>query len=237
MTSVATKGELKGPSTDGLWWWEGWSSPRILAGVAGRSADPAAWARQLPGATRLIQAEQVHGASLALIEHAALSSAVIPGCDALLTRLSGVALIARSADCLPLFVSDPRRGAIGIIHAGWRGLASELPMRVVAAFRHLTASAPAELDVAIGPGIRACCYEVSPDFGGAWCHPFLAARDGRWYCDLPAAARAQLLACGVRPARLVDSGLCTACALQTWYSLRREGEATGRLSSFIMGRA
>jgi YfiH family protein len=160
---------------------------------------------------------------------------MVPGCDALLTHAAGTALLVRTADCLPLFFAEPRRGVVGLAHAGWRGLAASLPARVVAAFRHLY-HVPAEaLAVAIGPAIRACCYEVGPEFAERF-GPFVQQRGGRRTCDLIGAAREALRRCGVRPDRVTDTGACTACDVRRWFSLRREGPATGRLTSIILLR-
>ena len=220
---------------DGGWRLSGWASARVVAGVTGRSLGAAQFLRALHPSARAVEAEQVHGSSLAAIACPGPATQMVPGCDALLTRVAGTALLVRTADCLPLFFAEPRRGVVGLAHAGWRGLAASLPARVVAAFRHLY-HVPAEaLAVAIGPAIRACCYEVGPEFAERF-GPFVSNRSGRRTCDLIGATHAQLRSCGVRAERIVDSGRCTACDTQQWFSLRREGPATGRLTALIVMR-
>ena len=56
---------------------------------------------------------------------------------ALVTRLPDAVLLIRTADCVPLFVHDPIRRAIGLAHVGWRGLAANLPFRLLATLRHV----------------------------------------------------------------------------------------------------
>ena len=182
--------------------------------------------------TRLAEVQQVHGGAVAALLGPAVPHAPIAGCDALVTTVPALALVIRTADCLPVFFADAARGVIGLAHVGWRGVAAELPARVVAVFRHGFFSAPQGLRATIGPCIRACCYDVGPEFAGALA-PFVRERAGRRTCDLVGATKAQLEASGVRGARIVDSGECTACHPQRWYSLRREGPDTGRLVSFI----
>jgi len=177
----------------------------------------------------------VSAGSVAMVGRYADTMGTVTGCDALLTPTPGLVLLTRTADCLPIFFADPSRGVIGIAHAGWRGLAAALPARVVAAFRHAYHSTVGALHVAVGPAIRACCYEVGPEFV-EWFEPFVQDRGGRRTCDLVGAARAQLAQCGIRPDRILDSQRCTACEAQHWYSLRRDGPTTGRLTSFIMLR-
>jgi len=178
-----------------------------------------------------VQAEQVHGGSVAVVERRAPAEP-IPGCDALLTRWSNTALLIRTADCLPLFVCDPTRGAVGLAHLGWRGLRADLPQRLVAAFQHAVHSDPQDLIVALGPGIRACCYEVGAEFS-EWFGPFVRTEGGRRVCDLAGAAMQQVRCAGVPAARILDCQHCTACEIDRWHSIRREGSGAGRLLSFI----
>ena len=216
----------------GGWRLRGWASGRVVAGVTGRSLDIAQFLRSLHPSASAVEAEQVHGSSLAVIARPGPATQMVPGCDALLTHLAGTALLVRTADCLPLFFADPRRGVVGLAHVGWRGLAASLPARVVAAFRHVY-HVPAEaLRVAIGPAIRACCYEVGPEFAGRF-GPFVQQRGGRRTCDLVGAACDELRRCGIRPDRVADTRQCTACDVQRWFSLRQEGPSTGRLTSAI----
>jgi YfiH family protein len=215
----------------GLWWFRSWVSPRIIAGVADRHADTIELARRLR-ASSTVEAEQVHGAGIAVIGRTQMPEP-IAGCDALATEVAGMALLVRTADCLPVMITDPRRGIIGVAHVGWRGLAASLPARLVAALRHSAQSRPDELYVAIGPAIHACCYEVGPEFAGRFGR-FVRESQGRLICDLIGVAIEQLVRSGVRPERVTDSGRCTACDPERWFSVRREGGATGRLVSFIM---
>ena len=218
------------------WWFTRWGSARVMAGVTDRHVDRFALLRRLPSSVASVEAEQAHGSSIAIIEHPPEPSAPIAGCDGLLTSSAELALLIRTADCLPIFFAEPSRGVIGIAHVGWRGLAALLPLRMLAAFRgvyHIRAEA---LRVAIGPAIRDCCYEVGSEFTLHF-GPFVRQRGARRTCDLVGAAVHQLRQGGVRPERIADCQQCTACDTQRWYSLRREGPATGRLTALIMLRA
>jgi len=205
----------------------------VAAGLTDRHVELSHLLRRLPPQTATVSAEQIHGGSIAVIGGRA--AAVIPGADALLTDAAGVALLVRTADCLPLWFADPARGAVGIAHVGWRGLAAGLPARVVAAFHRVYRSRPQALAVAIGPAIRVCCYEVGPAFDALF-GLFVQRRGGRRLCDLAGAAVAQLEASGVAARRILDTRQCTACG-KGWWSLRREGPGTGRLISLILRRS
>ena len=217
----------------GTWWFARWPSPSIAAGLTDRSCEPS----RLLAAVRspvTASAEQVHGGSVAVVGSRREWSP-IQGADALVTDVPGVALLIRTADCLPVFFADPARRAVGLAHAGWRGLAAGLPVRVVAAMRRAYRTPPGELAVAIGPAIRACCYEVGREFAHDF-GPFVRQHGARRTCDLAGAAVDQLRRCGLLAERVFDSQRCTACETHTWFSLRQEGPAAGRLVSFVMLR-
>jgi YfiH family protein len=170
--------------------------------------------------------QQVHGTDVVVVtrpgEHAGVAA------DAAVTAVTGCALVVRTADCAPVaLVGD---GGVGMVHAGWRGLAGGIVEAAVAALRDLGATG---VRVTIGPCIRAGCYEfagperdaVAERYGDAvratttWGTPAL---------DLVAGVRAALTAAGVTEIGTV--GGCTACD-PAWFSHRARGEAA-RQGSF-----
>ena len=235
MPVVATKRTRFEASPAGGWWFREWAGARMVAGCTDRHTDRSTLLSHLGGLTLAVEAEQVHRASVAVVERSSPVTTPLAGCDALLTSVPGVALLIRTADCLPIFFADPARGVVGLAHAGWHGLSAQLPLRVVAALRHFYRSRPEDLQVAIGPAIRSCCYEVGPEFS-AYFGTSIQERTGRRTCDLIGIAIQQMQACGIRRHRIIDVERCTACDPQTWYSLRQEGPSTGRLTSVIMLR-
>lgn len=227
-----SRGEVLAAWSPGVWRLRLPSSGTVRAGLVDRSGGLAAL-RRVPGFARgCVEAEQVHGASLAAVDSSSPPPAAMAGCDALVTQTPNLGLVIRSADCLPIFLWDPIRRVIGVAHAGWRGVARQLPSRFVAFVQRHYRSRPRELWLAIGPSIRSCCYEVGPEFERHF-DPFLQRQHGRLTCDLVACARQQLICAGVPPGRIIDTGCCTACDTSRWFSLRKEGERGGRLLSFI----
>ncbi len=83
--------------------------------------------------------------------------------DALLTDQAGLLLSVRTADCLPVMLVDPRRRVVAAVHAGWRGALERIVEKTVGEMQRLSASRPRDLLAAIGPSIRACCYEVGEE--------------------------------------------------------------------------
>lgn len=134
----------------------------------------------------------------------------VAGVDGLITDRPGLPLFATFADCRPLVLYDPWRGALGLFHAGWRGTAANVAAAGVAALAREYGSRPGDLLAGIGPGICGACYEVGPEvaarFDGAWGRP---GRGDRVLLDIAAANRAQLIEAGVRLERVHLHPACT----------------------------
>jgi len=171
---------------------------------------------------RLATAGQVHGARVVEV--------VAPGhhadCDALVTRHPGVVLAVTTADCMSLLYHAP--GVVAAAHSGWRGTAEAMPVAALEAVCRLASCAPDAVSVAIGPAIRGCCYEVGEDVAARFPCEAVRATGGKPRLDLPTAARIALAAAGVRPERLEDTGACTCCEPEWYFSHRRDRGRTGR---------
>jgi YfiH family protein len=83
--------------------------------------------------------------------------------DGVVTNTPGLVLAVQTADCLPVIVVDPKRKAVGVFHAGWRGTLRRIVEKGVGEMRRNFGSEPKNLRAAIGPGIRQCCFEVGPE--------------------------------------------------------------------------
>jgi purine-nucleoside/S-methyl-5'-thioadenosine phosphorylase / adenosine deaminase len=83
--------------------------------------------------------------------------------DGLVTDVPGLLLAVLTADCLPVIVVDKKRHAVGVFHAGWRGTVKRIAEKGVGEMRRWFGSDPRALVAAIGPGVRACCYQVGEE--------------------------------------------------------------------------
>lgn len=143
-------------------------------------------------------------------------------------------LLISVADCFPLLFFDPDSGAVGAAHCGWRGTVAGLAGRMVRTMAERFGSDPDRLQIAIGPGIRGACYQVGPEVVAAFREAGFPAsvstpdREGRHRLDLVAANLHALGEAGVAPERIHDSGLCTHCDPERFFSYRRDRGVTGR---------
>lgn len=188
------------------------------------------------GFSRLFPMRQVHGNEVRAL---GVERVEPPECDGLVTDRPGAGLVVETADCVPFLVWAERRNAVAAVHAGWRGTLSRVTSAAVETLVSLGAGAE-ELHVAVGPAIRACCFEVGDEvvdaFAGSGRDVSRITRDGgrgRRHLDLVADNRSQLLDAGVAEERIYDSGRCTYCEWERFYSYRREGASVGRILGAI----
>ncbi|MGH8271711.1 MAG: peptidoglycan editing factor PgeF [Gammaproteobacteria bacterium] len=173
---------------------------------------------------------QVHGNRVLAADEEFKSE---PEADAAVTSTPGRVLAVLTADCLSVFLAARDGSAVGVAHAGWRGLAVGVVEATLAAM-----PVPRDEIIAwLGPAISAAHYEVGADVHDAFAdspgveRAFTAsARPGHWFCDLAVLTRARLEAAGVGA---VSGGeFCTFDERERFYSYRRDGE-TGRMASLI----
>ncbi len=83
--------------------------------------------------------------------------------DGLVTDAPGLLLAVKTADCMPIIIVDPKKRAVGVFHAGWRGTLNRIAEKGVGEMRRWFGSRPQDLKAALGPSIRNCCYNVGEE--------------------------------------------------------------------------
>lgn len=177
---------------------------------------------------------------------------LIAQADGIITDVPGLPLIQRFGDCVPLLVYDPRRHAVGLAHAGWRGTAIGMATALVEAMATAFGSDPADMVAVVGPAIGPCCYEVGPEVVEAvrrampeaphvliWPavgagSPAAFSNGRRPHLDLWEANRWQLAQAGVGQVEV--AGVCTRCRRDLFFSHRGDGGRTGRFGAVLMLR-
>ena len=195
------------------------------------------------GDYRLATAWQVHGDGVKTVRSQQDIDNSEERFDGLVSRLPGVLLGVKTADCVPVVIGDPRTRSFAAIHAGWRGTVRSIVVRGVEAMQREFGSAPADMIAAIGPAACAKNYEIGQDvidafhaaFGGAGKY-FKPTSEGHAKIDLHLANEDQLLSCGVPLHSIFTAPLCTMESGDLFFSYRREKKLygkTGRLLSVI----
>ena len=159
----------------------------------------------------LFTAQQIHENKIAIVEPYSRGPVgrEFPACDGIVTNQRGVALGVYVADCCAVYVVDPKTPAIGLAHSGRKGTELGVVTNAINQMIERFRSDPAEMIVQLSPCIRPPHYET----------------------DFAAEIIKQCRALGVRA--IHDSGLCTACDLDRYYSYRVERGKTGRMLAVL----
>lgn len=156
--------------------------------------------------------------------------------DALITDEASKAIGIRTADCVPILLLDCRTRAIAAVHAGWRGTAGELVQRTIEQMKGDFDTEPRDVYAAMGPCVRACCYEVGPEVAAnfkSWFPEWTEHEQMSRKVNLAQANRRQMEDAGIPSAHIFDCELCTACQSGQFFSFRREPENPGRMVAAI----
>jgi YfiH family protein len=195
---------------------------------------------------RPVSLNQVHGDSVRRVlkdERIPLDGLLGEG-DALITDVPGVPLMILVADCMPILFYDPVHRAIGLAHAGWRGTVNHVGAKALLRMGEEFGTHAADIQVALGPAIGACCYEVGPEVAESFQSVFPWAGEvlnptgkDKFQLNLEEANVRQLVEIGVPEGQLLRSGLCTIRKSEWFYSHRAEAtleKPTGRFGALIM---
>ena len=168
-----------------------------------------------------------------------LDREVEPECDALVTGTPGLVLAAFTADCTPILLHDPVTGAVGAVHAGWRGTVADIAGKAVRAMQENFGSRPEDIRAAIGPNIGVCCFETHADVPnavravlGEAAESFIVPMGEKFRVDLKGVNAWLLRRAGVRDIEI--SSDCTACQPDRFWSHRRVGNDRGSLAAIIV---
>jgi YfiH family protein len=187
---------------------------------------------------RIVTMKQVHGDHIVEVKDKRLKEA--GEADGMVTEERNLFLGVVTADCVPLLFSVSGRNVVAAVHAGWRGTLAGITPKMVRYLKNRCSVDPASIEVALGPSIGQCCYEVQEDVSvpliekwGSLAEGCLERRDGRTFLDLKDLNALLLEDAGVPPAQIFMIGPCTSCAKDDFFSYRRERGKTGLQMSFI----
>jgi copper oxidase (laccase) domain-containing protein len=183
--------------------------PRVMAGIGVRAG--------------IASMRQVHGSEVRTVGG--------PGtyqCDGIFSRSGSLALVVRTADCLPLVFYSAGESVSGVVHMGWRSADSGILQN--------TGFDLSSFVCVAGPGLRRCCYKVGEDFSRRnRIGPFVERRGGSHFFDPIAFSKAELQRCGLPAGAFYDSGICSLCSDRTLHSYRRTGSSHRTLTFIICG--
>jgi len=195
----------------------------------------------------LVLTNQVHETKVALVDENDRGKGFsrqsdLIGVDGLLTVSPGVTMVTFHADCVPVFLFEPVIKAAALLHSGWRGTLKNIVASALSAMRDLPGFRAERLVAVTGPSIGKCCFEVDEDVFRLFENKYkdlefyTAKNNGKWHIDLKKIIRCELLCEGLLEENIHDSGICTMCRRDLFFSHRGDGGKTGSMASFMQIR-
>ena len=153
--------------------------------------------------------------------------------DASYTTHNKVVCSIRTADCMPLLITDEEGSFVAAIHAGWRGLTSGI---IENTFKKINAKG--KIIVWIGPHISQEFFEVGAEVRNiflrndpASAEAFTNESNRKYFLSMLKVAQLKLLSLGVEKI-YITKNLCTYENASKYYSYRREASKK-RMTSLI----
>lgn len=159
--------------------------------------------------------------------------------DGLVTDVPNAMLVAYGGDCPSIYIVDPMKNVIGLVHAGWKGTLSRIPEVAIATMKIHYDCDPEEMYAAVGPGICENCYEMGDEiyeaFSLSWgkadtdlvmkkypasdksCRDIIGSK---YHLDLWEANKLTLIKAGVPESHIYITNICTMCNCDIFYSYR-----------------
>lgn len=153
-----------------------------------------------------------------------------PSADSSITSSANIVCAVMTADCLPLFLCDNAGAKVGVVHAGWLGMASGVIENTV----DIMNTPVEELIAWAGPCISKKHFEIGDEvrqqLGGSAAYYSASENDGKYFADLYGLAGERLSKMGVHKYSYSDA--CTFADQDHFFSHRRD-KVTGRMVSII----
>ncbi|AEV68743.1 peptidoglycan editing factor PgeF [Acetivibrio clariflavus] len=192
----------------------------------------------------MVLSNQVHDSKIRIVSDMDRGKGIhresdIIGVDGLMTDCPEVALVTFYADCVPVFLFDPVKRVIALVHSGWRGTLKNISREAVVKMEKEFGCDPRDIEAAIGPSIGQCCFEVGEEvyaeFVNAfdWCQAFCKKVGDKWYIDLQSVIRQVLKSEGLQENKILISGICTKCNNDVFFSHRGDNGKTGTLTAIM----
>ncbi len=183
--------------------------------------------------------KQIHSTKIVEVNSQMLTNSFfkIEG-DAIFTFDKNIFLGVRTADCVPILITNKNADFVGVIHGGWRGSVNKITYKFLQKIIALGIKSK-EILIAIGPHIKVCCYEVGEEvieklkINFENFEKFLLFKNGKVFLDLEKLNYYQALELSVPLENIWISKECTCCLNEFYWSHRVHKEKRGFQISVI----
>lgn len=190
-------------------------------------------------AAQVIALQQIHGDVVAVVDEGQCGQGAfawegaLTGTDAVVTAANGVPLLLLVADCVPVLLFDPVRRVLALAHAGWKGTVAGIAAASLQVMRERFGTKAEDCLAALGPSIGQCCYPVGENvlkkLPANLPVGLLRSEKGEQRLDLRGLNAWLLSEAGIPQQQISDSGVCTCCQKELFFSHRGDKGQSGRL--------
>jgi len=167
---------------------------------------------------------QVHGDNVVILDKPPETNMQISG-DSIITNIENFSIGVKTADCLPILLTNESSSFVGAVHAGWRGTFYKIICKTIDKIEVNFKVKPKDIIAVIGPSIADCCFEVGGDLYKKFVKNFpdfnscFSETESQKRIDLKKINTLLLEKMGVREIEVLSE--CTKCNLN-FYSYRRD---------------
>ncbi|HUK62675.1 MAG TPA: polyphenol oxidase family protein [Dongiaceae bacterium] len=202
-----------------------WTEDNSAQVVTRWRAFRAALERRFPA---VVSSHQVHGTLAVWHERRVDGWLMLDDVDGHATATTGVLATVTVADCIPIYLAVPDKGAVALLHGGWRGIAGGILERGVDLLKRHAFARGGDIVMHCGVGICGECYEVGPEvatrFSG---EPEVGPRP----IDLRGILARQAKTLGITG--VTCSPWCSAHDRASFFSHRASGGRDGRMVAYL----
>ncbi len=185
------------------------------------------------GLKDIYTAKQTHSSNVQIIKS---EKYFYDDTDALISDVNNSLLLLNFADCVPIILYSKNNNTGAVVHAGWRGTASEILKKTIIKMDNELNIKPEDITALIGPSIGKCCFETDEDVFLKLIKDktkkFLYEKKGnKYFIDLKLLNYNQLEETGVKNIDICS--YCTCCMSDIFFSYRKENGITARHSAVL----
>lgn len=183
----------------------------------------------------IVMLEQIHEDDILVVD--SFPEVNLPAygeADGLITALPGVALVIRSADCVPVFIFDDKKKVLSAVHSGWKGTMLDITGKCIEKMKRDFFCNTGNLHVFILPSIGPAMYEVNEDVAKHFPENTLS-KEGKLFVNLWGSIEQSCVKAGVPKKQIFNTGICNRTNYKEFFS-HRYGDAERNLNfAFICG--
>lgn len=190
------------------------------------------------GDRKLISGYQTHSKNIQVIKE--VDKEYFENTDGFITARKDVVIFTKYADCLPVYIYDPVKEVIGLVHSGWRGTLQEIALEAVRLMEENYGTSRKDAYFVFGIGIGQDNYEVGQEFKQLFIEKFsndivnksFVEKNGKLYFDNQKFNYLNLISNGIDKSKVILNNYCTFRD-KRFQSFRRDKENSGRAGGFI----